>query len=183
MTRVDLARLSDVASGVASGTSFPGTPADGDLFYRTDKDLLCRYRSTGTRWVCCCLHGIGNQLNMVDSFQSATTDIWRSTFVETDFDVWIEKLYCTTYVSGTNNGSNFYTIALMKNDTSFTQTSIGSFTTASDSGSTQVPHLASVGAALVASSYPSVSLAISAKTGGPGSILVMGQATYRLIVT
>ena len=37
--------------GIASGTSFPGTPSDGDLFNRTDLDMIFRYDGTRTKWL------------------------------------------------------------------------------------------------------------------------------------
>jgi hypothetical protein len=33
-----------------SGTSFPGTPSDGDLYLRTDLDVLYIYSNDNTRW-------------------------------------------------------------------------------------------------------------------------------------
>jgi len=48
MTAIQLATLAD-ATGLPSGTSFPGSPANNDLFYRTDLDLLFFY--DGTRWL------------------------------------------------------------------------------------------------------------------------------------
>lgn len=49
MTVTYLATLADVGAGVPSGTAFPGGPASGDLFHRTNLNpALWRY--DGTRW-------------------------------------------------------------------------------------------------------------------------------------
>ena len=36
---------------VGRGTSFPGSPSDGDLFNRTDLDMVFRYDGTRTKWL------------------------------------------------------------------------------------------------------------------------------------
>ena len=40
-----------LVSGISSGTTFPGTPSDGDFFYRTDLDHLFRYDAGRTKWL------------------------------------------------------------------------------------------------------------------------------------
>ena len=39
------------ASGLRSGTSFPGSPSAGDLFYRTDRRIMYEYDVTTTHWL------------------------------------------------------------------------------------------------------------------------------------
>ncbi|MEO8272556.1 MAG: hypothetical protein ABI620_00650 [Chloroflexota bacterium] len=116
------------------------------------------------------------------AFRASNTDIWRSAFFPSNFDVWIEKIYGATYVSGTNNGSNNWTVALLKNDTAFGQTSMGSFNTSADTASVLTPHSAAVNAALGAATNPSVSILVT-KTSGPASVLMMCQVSYRLNLT
>jgi hypothetical protein len=43
-------------AGVPSGTSFPGSPASGDHFYRTDRNI--QYFYDGTRWLSTQLHSL-----------------------------------------------------------------------------------------------------------------------------
>lgn len=40
-----------IGQAVLKGTSFPGTPSDGDLFNRTDLDMVFRYDGGRTKWL------------------------------------------------------------------------------------------------------------------------------------
>lgn len=177
MTRVDLARLSDVSSGVASGTSFPGSPANGDLFYRTDLDLLCRYRSSGTRWVTTNLFDMAMTNDTVlQPFGANGQPQYANPFGGV-YDLWMENWYAVTSVATTNNGSNFWTCIIEKQD----GTDIVSFTTAADTAGVITNHTVAIGA-LLGTSTKWVQTNII-KTLSPGTLVLFSHATYRLVIT
>lgn len=159
-------------SGISSGTSNPGSPSDGDLFYRTDKDLMIRYRSTGTRWVCTCPHiaPLQNQTALVP--QGATASRYAGVDTGGSRDLWVERVALATVIpSGTSNSSNYYTLTV--------------FSVAVDTktdGNAATRHDITVGALLAAGS-PYVEMTV-VKTSAPGSLYVFdGGIVYRYIVT
>lgn len=101
MTTTYLATLADVGAGIASGTSMPGSPSNGDLFYRTDHDMIFRYRSSGTRWVCTCPHDYPfvSQIALVPL--SATQGNWSHLPlpVSRGLDVLVEAYEASFYVA------------------------------------------------------------------------------------
>lgn len=183
MTRVDLARLSDVASGVPSGTSFPVSPTDGDLFFRTDLDLLCRYRSTGTRWVTVTLYaepfGVGDKVNP----DIVGSGMGRMSVWSTDYDLYLESFYATTFVATTNSGSHFWNVAVNKTTAANVSTSIATFSTAADTVNNYTNHKVSIAAILGGGATYKTMTLNPAVSGSPGNLYVTGKITYRLIVT
>lgn len=178
MTRVDLARLSDVASGVPSGTSFPGSPADGDLFYRTDLDSLCRYRSTGTRWVTTALMGTDIAIQTVVVPLTGDNSFY-GLLPTVDGDLWLEKIQFATQVTAPNNGSQYWTCSGLSFPSS---TSLGSADTSADTAATPTRHSITVNA-LAGSTNNSWQLSM-VKTSTPGSIYLFGATLfYRRVVT
>ena len=41
----------DMSAGVDKGTSFPGSPSGGTLYYRTDVDILFQYDGSRSKWL------------------------------------------------------------------------------------------------------------------------------------
>lgn len=152
------------ASGIASGTSFPGSPSGGDLFYRTDTRILYEYNSTATKWLSMDRKFIpfsGDQLN-------GGTTVGTEGRIPLLEDLYIEKWVAHTFTAATNNGSNSYTYTLYKIAAPNSATSITSVSTSSDTAASWTAHSVSVGAVVSASSYSVLSIS-STKTGTPGN--------------
>ena len=99
-------------SGITSGTSFPGSPSDRDLFYRTDRDLLYFYDLANTRWLTVTLyHGL---MSIAQSLMPAATSgqTMLRAHIPNDYDVLLIEWEGSVYVNTTNNGSNYWTLAL-----------------------------------------------------------------------
>lgn len=176
MTRVDLARLSDVASGVPSGTSFPGSPSTNDIFFRTDLGLLCYYN--GTRWLT--VNQYSMQMGNDTAFPpySANGQYTYAAPWGGAFDLWLEKAYFMTSVATTNDGTKFWTVVLEKDD----GTDLGSsFNTAADTASTKTFHTVTINA-LLGTSTKWVQTNVT-KTSTPGNLTMFCQVAYRLVVT
>lgn len=162
-----------------SGTSFPASPATNDRFYRTD--LTAWFVWNGTRWLSTTLYRETFLINTaVQPYAAGAPNIGFSPAWLTDFDQWIEKLYASTFVATTNNGTNFWTVNLFKVNSAFASTSIGSFTTAADTAGVLTKHSATVNALLTPATNPIVAIG-AAITLAPGAITLAGAYTYRLV--
>jgi hypothetical protein len=166
--------------GVASGTSFPGSPADGDLYYRTDRDLLYRYRSTGTRWVTTTLYR--EPINVTNGIVTTSGTIfgriptWHSTY-----DMWLESLSYASYVSPTNTGAAYWNVALRKYQSDFaTGVDIVTRNTSADTAGVVTTATVAIGALLVPATYKVIQVEAT-KTGSPSGIHLLTAVAYRLV--
>lgn len=167
-------------SGISSGTSNPGSPVDGDLFYRTDLDLLIRYRSTGTRWVTAQMFSsdLAMQSNLIPSSTVNTT--MRGVTWGTTYDLMIEYLRTAVHVATTNNGSNYWTGTLADQAGGAIGGGV-SWNTSADAADTWVYKTNTVNAAL--SAKLEVQLTLVKTAGAPGQIYCVPAMFYRLIIT
>jgi len=163
--------------GISSGTSFPGSPANNDLYYRTDRDLLYFY--DGTRWLTVNLYRSELPTLLTNGTISINGAFSRGATFEGDYDIWVEKFYGMVYVPGTNNGSNYWTCSLVSVTSAIATTTLGSFDTSADTGSTFAGHSASVGALL--GTNKTAIQAEGAKTGSPANATGYFAYTYRLV--
>lgn len=99
------------AAGLNAGTSNPGSPADGDLFHRTDLGLIIRYYSSGTTWRCVCPHTISVSNQHLLLPVSATNSVRAPMPQAITASIYMTTLDVGMYVTTTNNGSNYWTIS------------------------------------------------------------------------
>lgn len=170
----DATALAVAAKGIRSGTSNPVGPSDGDLFYRSDLDLLIRYRSTGTRWVCVCEHNL--ELRPDTAIPLTSTGSARTSHpgAGRGLGIFVSRLYCSTYVAGTNDGSNYWTVTL--------DTEGSAISTVSNAANSVLQESDTVDAALSVASYPWITATI-AKVSNPGGFYGVPVLEYRFIVT
>lgn len=165
-------------SGVPSGTSFPGSPSNNDIFYRTDRDLL--YFFDGTRWLSVNLYRAG-QAVQVASFTTSPTILFRSGIWHTTYDLWLEAFYAGMFVATTNTGAAFWTIAFKKYQSDFsTSSTIVSVDSSANSPSVLVTSTSAIGALLTPATYKMLQPEAT-KTGSPGALSVSAEYTYRLV--
>jgi hypothetical protein len=167
------------ASGLRSGTSFPGSPSDGDLFYRTDTRILYEYDSTSTHWLS--VNRMYVPFGSPETLQNTSTTNSAFGMIPIFEDVYVERFVCTTDVTTTTNGSNFWTVALERQTGSgITSVTIASFTTASDTASTFTKHNVSVASVIAASTAVSFDVRVT-KTGTPGAVRAAGMVVLRTV--
>lgn len=172
------------SGGIDSGTSNPGSPSSGDLFFRTDLGLLIYY--DGTRWLTTNQYTIAfkpqrvlNDLMSASDFRvMGAWSAWSPTY-----DFWIQDFLWTTFISGgTSNATNHWTISVTKKLQPNSGAAIVAPDTRADAVSTWVNHITAVNALLGTNAH---GLDISTtKTGAPGNLILMGAALVgRLVIT
>lgn len=164
--------------GYAAGSVFPGSPSDGDVFYRTDKRIMYVYYSSVSKWLSMDVkyisHGPGG------SNPGSGVSPGDYSFLPITEDLYIESWECSTFVSATNDASHYWTVDLKKTASPNTSTSITSFTTASDGVSTWKAHTATVGALVSAASYVQFDV-VGTKTSTPGALYLGGMLAVRTV--
>ncbi len=113
-------------AGMPSGTSFPGSPSSGDLFYRTDRNILYYY--DGTRWLSLQIF-VSQPFHFVTINATVTATAGRASAIwDGIYDIYILKATFNYQLSGSGN----WTVTLTKTTTggsSTTLASSGAFTT------------------------------------------------------
>jgi hypothetical protein len=161
--------------GISSGTSNPGSPTDGQLFYRSDLDMLIRYRSSGTRWVCTCPHfaTIADQRAVLPL---GSTNYNEGVYPHPSANLWIETFVVSATVTGTNDGGTYWT---------WSEGSAGGNINSSTWGTAPAwgMHTQAINAAIsIAGTAGRFELAVT-KTNNPGATYFSAGYTYRIIVT
>ena len=174
----EVASEAAAGSGIASGTGFPGGPANNDVFYRTDRDILYFY--DGTRWLSLNLYR-ENMSALTGSTTTSGTIVGRLPVWHSTYDLWLESLWTALYVGTTNTGSAYWTAALKKYQSDFaTSSTLASVDTSANSPNVMVAATAAIGALLTPATYKILQLEV-AKTGSPGLIHPAGAVSYRLV--
>lgn len=162
------------SSGISAGTANPGTPADGDLFNRTDLGLIIRYHSTGTRWMCVCPHQV--DIGMQDALTpiSANGSLRASGPYPIANSILILGSALSIYVNTTNDASNYWSLAFPNATLTTAAVAAGAWRRLT-SATTSVVDLTSAAAAVFDCPFT--------KTGAPGSAYPAANMIYKYIVT
>lgn len=166
--------------GFGAGTAFPGSPATGQRWFRTDLGWLCYY--DGTRWLTA--HEYAESLdwasNIADPLpdasyvnnQSIMFNVSRS-----DYGVYFTRAEVWMFVTTTNNTSNYWVLELTN-----TGTVCGAFSTQNDAANTNLWKIASTPVVL-ATARQYWQMRTSNNVGTPGNLIARATVSYRLIVT
>jgi hypothetical protein len=171
-------QLSPVVSDIywkigGKGVAFPGSPSNNDLYYREDLDLLCFYHSSAAVWLTVNEYSADLQpFSAIPPFVNTTVAYLHP--VRLDFNYYITRWQARVVVNTTNNGSNYWTVALTRDGTT-----VASASTASDAAGAVLMKGGFVSAVHGASNYFSMD---ALKTGAPGTINLNGSFWYRLVV-
>jgi hypothetical protein len=160
-----------------TGTSMPGSPATNQRVTRTDLGL--DFYWNGSLWVTTTLYiqSFGTGDSLTPNTLNATFGRAYPGLEQTFSRLYLERFQAGTFVSGTNNGSNYWTVNVLGSDAS----NVTNFTTSADTGSTWTAH-ATAPAAQIAASLKDLELT-SVKTGAPGGLFVAAVMAYRLVTT
>ena len=165
------------------GTAFPGSPANNDLYYRTDLDLLFFY--DGTRWLSTNVFTMtfapGGGINI------AATELafpWPVPILG-GTDVWLEDFTSQCFVTGGGSAlsaSHKWVGVLAKRDSASAATTLATHNI--DSGSSGVWRTFGPTAidALLGSTYFAFSIGWT-KTGTPGALNATSILSYRIVAS
>jgi hypothetical protein len=169
---------------VAMGsTTFPGSPANNDLYYRTDLDLLFFY--DGTRWLSTNVFTMtfapGGGINI------AATELafpWPVPLLG-GTDIWLEDFTSQCFVAGGGSAlsaSHKWVGVLAKRDSASSATTLATHNI--DSGSSAVWRTFGPTAidALLGATYFAFSIAWT-KTGTPGALNATSILSYRIVAS
>lgn len=93
--------------GIRSGTSFPGSPSSGDVFFRTDLGLLCYY--DGSRWLTTNEYNDFRWIALSAAGNHSFGGVLRSDLAA---GIYVTKLAFQVHVATTHNASNYYDLGL-----------------------------------------------------------------------
>ena len=97
-------------TGIDFGTSFPGSPASGDRFFRTDLGFECYY--DGSRWLTC------NEYSMtMDDEETSTADeTGCNKVIRSDYGIYVTKVAYWYDLDATNDGTHYWTLKVKFED-------------------------------------------------------------------
>lgn len=172
-----------LGGGIASGTSFPGSPSTDDTFHRTDLDALFTY--DGTRWVTLAQFAMHFERNgSVPEGISATTAAYK--LAGLGQTIKIEAVYAGFFVSSgasALSASHKWVLDLHIVDSAGSAGS-GFGTINIDSGSSNVFRvLTATGLSTVTLATDTVVEWSATKTGTPGNLQSWPRVLYRVIAT
>lgn len=178
-TSWDSVERADVASGgLSAGTSFPGSPATNDRYFRTDRGLVYYY--DGTRWVTETLYhlplsGSDRGISTITANQAHYSS---ATMWEDLYDAYLVDYCWQVNIATTNNASNYWSWELQKLEATATTGTVivtptsAALSTGWSSGRTAIN--------AVHTDIGSLRNNVN-KTGTPGAFAGMFAVTYRLV--
>jgi hypothetical protein len=173
------------SGGISSGTAFPGSPADNDLFYRTDLPCgLYRYEATGTMWLCATLHEVAWSVRnaiATGGISATTASMGNAPTLMSDGDMWVEDLIGALFVNTTNTGAAYWTIEVNKLDSANAATQIGQISTISNAADTWVEERVAIDAIVAGSAHKAFRWGVT-KVSTPGNIFPIITMTWRHVV-
>lgn len=176
--RGTFATLGDHLDSIAyfpSGVAFPAAVLDA-LWYRPD--LHMSFYFNGTTWVSLTLHI--TPLPHTDgpnpfSGTGAAIAMQATLGLVPEHDVWIEEFRVRTYVGTTNNGSNYWTVALWSDSGTVLAAAVS---TAADAANVSAQHK-SVGGGLL--HIDRMVAVVVTKVGSPGPLSIYPSVSYRIV--
>jgi hypothetical protein len=175
----EVERLQALESGaiISAATSFPTTPLDGQLVFRTDRFLLYAYNvAAGNLWLT-----INEYSALLAREETLSTSpvATPQTRLRDNYDVFVTRVSLSSQVAGTNNGLNFWTLeAKLVNVAGSATTTVYTTTTAADANN----RVDKSGApSVLTSANDAAATLVATKTGTPGNVTCYGTLFYRLI--
>lgn len=171
--------------GITSGTSFPGSPSDNDLFFRTDLPCgLYRYESTGTMWLCASQHDLPLTVRAVvgtGGLAATTASLSNGSTLMSLGDMYIDDFIGATFVNTTNNGTSYWDITLAKLTAANAATTVGTISTISNAPDTWVEEKDDVDEIVSGSAHLAFRLGAT-KVSAAGNLIFDARILWRHVV-
>ena len=167
------------------GSSFPGSPANNDKFYRTDLNLLCYYNSSLGVWLTAQEYQFdsttqsGIPITANGNVSWIAPPIIAGSIAGAYLTRWDAAARITSANSG-NTATHYWICSLTRTTGAGVTTTIASFTTAGDAVASYTPRSIAINAVL--DSTAMTLNTAGTKNGTPGNLYLYGTLHYRLIV-
>jgi hypothetical protein len=166
-------------SGINSGSAFPGSPNDNDLFYRSDRDILYYRDGSASLWLSVAEYDLGVGWVEIAAPFAATTTLARWP-VRNDHTIYLVKWAITVFCTNTGSAGNNLSIVLARVDSSNTATTLATVSTNGDTASNWIRKDAALGVNL--SGTGAVILrSVATETGTVTGAIVTESVVYRLV--
>jgi hypothetical protein len=170
-------------SGIAAGTSFPGSPSGGDLFFRTDRGLLYFYDNTNSRWLTVNEYTLPwvTRVAISNTGISATSSVAHSATTGSDGNMWLTAFRIQCYVqTSAADASNRWEVALNTRNAANTTTTQTSVNVNSQTANTNKEWVGAAGFEIDCSTEIQFVLQAT-KTGSPGALYLGTDIRYRRV--
>ncbi len=167
----------DVGLGSVSGVAFPGAPAAGDLFYRTDLHMWAEY--DGVRWLSSSEFSV-DYLTAGPVAVPVTITSWS---LRTDYMIYVTRVAIKTRVAGVNNALNYWNLVVRGINVAYGVADwIDGYNTAANPPNTWVDYTRTPNITQVPDPCAWFDLDASV-VGAPGTLQVNPAIYYKLILT
>lgn len=161
--------------GRNKGTSFPGSPSSGDIFYRTDRKI--EYTYDGTRWLSSQLFTAGEWTTAL----TATSSFYMQMPFTDTYDIYIEYVTVQTQLTTATTASNYFSMQWASVSSTVVVTNIGSAqSTQSDTQNNIVVRSQAIGSVIDMTSSQK-GIAVVATESGTASMNAVFSMAYRLV--
>lgn len=163
-----------------AGTSFPGSKATGDRYWRTDLGL--EFYWDGTRWVTTTLFEAPITPTSMTALV-ATTTLAAYQALDNPLSYWVESFFVATNVGSGTPSTQYWTIGLYKSTAAAATTLLGSgVSTQNDTYAQWNIKRETIGAAVDPSAHPLLRVDVT-KVSTPGLLTWRPGYRFRLIAT
>lgn len=174
----------------SGGTAFPGSPATGDRFFRTDRGMEFFY--DGTRWLTTQIyeyplrgHNFTPPMNLAATTVGALRDATPS--LRGGTDIWLMDYTETVIIAagGTALGASHKWVETLLSyvDGAVTFSTLGTISWASGASAVWRRQILTINALLSFGTVKDAFQVDTAKTGTPGNLQFYGVITYRIVAT
>jgi len=186
---IALSAIVGFGGSIASGSTFPGSPATNQFFNRTDIGGGMLFFYDGARWVSEQLFNL--ELGMIQGTYPQPLTATTGDFTARAFpplpgtDIYLLTYRATVFVNGGGSalsGSNKWVGDTHKYNSSATPTTIATTTINSGASSTVRTFDTTINALLTSSTFNLIESSWT-KTGTPGGLFVWESITYRVVAT
>jgi hypothetical protein len=174
------ASLQAIVRELDVGTSFPGSPATGRMYYRTDIRGGMLFRYDGTRWVSDEIFKLSIAPTQTGSF-NATATMFGVGIPQT-YDAYLLSVEAVYFASGLTSGA-YWTLDVRRGQTGTeTYVSLGTVNNQSGTNAQWVRWRFDIDTQVTAAQMASILVQLT-KTGSPGATYLYGDIWYRQVAT
>lgn len=169
--------MTDGAVALNSGTSFPGSPASGDRYWRSDRKL--EYVYDGTQWLSTHVYEANHHVTTAGITTSETPILLP--LYGGGSAIYLEDFRWIYRVNTTHSGTQYWAVELHSFDASGpTDTTIATLTSDKATANTYINPASTAIGSVVTAGFEMLYLNV-VKTSTPGALLYSASVRYRIV--